>query len=169
MDTLRKETKVGVTCWKLKSCLFKALVLPTFTNGTKILGGDSKNSHWKVFKKYMKMHMIFQVKMCSLTTYHIMLTRFGEQPMELYALKLTMGFQQWLAHLSPSWLVNKATSFFWHQAKQKFNIFHKPTTMWKTSWGISLGNLGQPNCIKNNIWWYQRVFFLLKSGTLSIS
>jgi hypothetical protein len=37
----------------------------------------------------------------------------------------------------PSWLVNKATSFFWHQAKQKFNTFHKPTTMWKTTmWGL---------------------------------
>jgi hypothetical protein len=44
MDTLRKEAIVGVTCWKLKSCLFKALVLPTFTKDTKILGGDLKNT-----------------------------------------------------------------------------------------------------------------------------
>ena len=29
-----------------------------------------------------------------------------------------MGFQEWLAHLSPSWLVNKSASFFQHLAEQ---------------------------------------------------
>jgi hypothetical protein len=32
METLRKEAVVGVTCWELKSELFKALVFPTFTH-----------------------------------------------------------------------------------------------------------------------------------------
>ena len=45
MSTLRKETIVGVTCWKLKSHLFKALVLPTFTYDTEIRGANLKNSH----------------------------------------------------------------------------------------------------------------------------
>ena len=36
IDTLRKEAVVGVTCWELKSHLFKGLVLPTFTYGTYI-------------------------------------------------------------------------------------------------------------------------------------
>ena len=40
MGTLRNETIFGVTCWELKSHLFKALVLPTFTYGTEIWGGD---------------------------------------------------------------------------------------------------------------------------------
>ena len=40
MRTLRKEAVVGVTCWKLKSHLLKALVLPTFTYGIKIWGGN---------------------------------------------------------------------------------------------------------------------------------
>jgi hypothetical protein len=44
MATLRKEAVVGVTCWELKSYLFKALVLPTFAYGAKIWGGDLKNS-----------------------------------------------------------------------------------------------------------------------------
>ena len=45
MGTLRKEAIVGVTSWKLKSHLFKALVLSTFTYGTKIWEGDLKKSH----------------------------------------------------------------------------------------------------------------------------
>ena len=58
--------------------------------------------------KGMKMHMVSHIKLHSLTTYHILLAKFGELPIELNALKLTMGFQQWLAHLVSSWLVNKS-------------------------------------------------------------
>jgi hypothetical protein len=43
MGTLRKYGLVGVTCWKLKSHLFKALVVPTFTNEIKSWGSDLKN------------------------------------------------------------------------------------------------------------------------------
>jgi hypothetical protein len=56
------------------------------------------------------MHMMSHVKVCSSTTYHILPAEVGELPIELYTLKLTMGFQQPLTHLSPSWLVIKATS-----------------------------------------------------------
>jgi hypothetical protein len=80
-------------------------VLPTLTYGIEIWEGNLKNSHWKVFKKGMKMEMMFQVKVRTLTTYHILLVEFGELSIEFYALKLTMGFQQWHGHLSPSWLV----------------------------------------------------------------
>ena len=45
MSTLSKETVVRVTCWELVSHFIKAIVLPTFTYGTKMLGGDLKNSH----------------------------------------------------------------------------------------------------------------------------
>ena len=45
MGTLRKEAVVRVTCWELKSHLFKDLVPPTFTYGTKIWGDSLKNSH----------------------------------------------------------------------------------------------------------------------------
>ena len=38
------------------------------------------------------MHMMSHIKLCSLTTYHIILAEFRELPIELYALKLTMGF-----------------------------------------------------------------------------
>ena len=66
MGILRKEAVVGLTCWELKSHLFKALVFPTFMYGTKIWGGDLQNSHWKVFEKGTKMHMIMShVKVCS--------------------------------------------------------------------------------------------------------
>ena len=42
MATSRKETTFGVACWKPKSHSFKVLVLPTFTCGSEILGGDLK-------------------------------------------------------------------------------------------------------------------------------
>ena len=43
--TSMKESEVKVTCWELKSHLFKALMLPSFMHGTEIWGGDLKNSH----------------------------------------------------------------------------------------------------------------------------
>ena len=101
MGTLRKEAVA--TRWELKSHLFKALVLPTFTHGTEIWGGELKNSHWKGFEKDMKKHMMSHVKVCSLTTYHSLLSKLH---MGLYGLKLTMSFRQRLAQLPSSWLVN---------------------------------------------------------------
>ena len=152
---------------RIPTHLFKALVLPTFMYGAKIWGGDLKSSDWKVSEKGMKMHMMSHVKVWSTTTYHILLAEFRELPIELYTLKLTMGFQQQLAHLTPSWLVSKATSLSRNQAEQGFNTWHKWTTMWKTS--FSLGNPWQTKHIKNNIWWYEGGFSLLRSRTLSIS
>ena len=58
--------------------------------------------------------MMIHVKASSLTTFYNLLVKFGELPLELHALKLTIGFQQWLAHVSPSWLVSKATSLSKH-------------------------------------------------------
>ena len=57
-----------------------------------IWGGDLKNSHWKVFEKGMKMRMMSHVKVGSLITYHISLAEFKVLSIQLYALKLTMGF-----------------------------------------------------------------------------
>ena len=71
----------------------QALVIPTFKYGTQIWGGDLNNSHSKVFEKGMKMHMMFHVKVSPLTTYHILLAKFGELPIELGALKLATCFQ----------------------------------------------------------------------------
>ena len=39
----------------------------------------------------MKIHATFHVKVHSSTTNHIMFAKFGELPIELYALKLAMG------------------------------------------------------------------------------
>ena len=72
-----------------------------------------------------------------LTTYHILLAEFGELPIELYALKLTMGFQQRLVRLSPSWLVSKAISLFQHLAEQGIKTWYISTTMWKILWVLS--------------------------------
>jgi hypothetical protein len=66
--TSMKDVEVKVTCRELKSHLFKALMLHGFMYGTEIWGGDFQNSHWKVFKNGMKMHMMSHVKMCSLAT-----------------------------------------------------------------------------------------------------
>ena len=40
-------------------------------------------------------------KVYFLIAYHILLTGFGGLLIELHALKLTKGFQQWLAHIFP--------------------------------------------------------------------
>ena len=82
---VKEETVVGVTCWELKSHLFKTLVLPTFTYGTKTWGGDLKNSPWNVFEMGMKIYMMAHIEMHSSTIYHILLTIFGKLPLELYA------------------------------------------------------------------------------------
>ena len=44
------------------------------------------------------MHMMSHVKVYPSTTYYIVLADFRELPLELYALQLTMGLQQWLAY-----------------------------------------------------------------------
>ena len=90
---------VNVTCWELKSHLLKALMLFTSTYGTETWEGNLKKSHWEVFEKGMKMHVMAHINVCSLTTYHISLAKFVELPKELYALELIMGFQQELTHL----------------------------------------------------------------------
>ena len=55
---------------------------------------------------------------------HILLVEFGELPMELFALKLNMCFQQWLAHLSSSWLISPTTSLSSHLTQQGANTWH---------------------------------------------
>ena len=42
LGSLRKEVVVGVTTWELESHLSRALVLPTFTYGIEIWGGNLK-------------------------------------------------------------------------------------------------------------------------------
>ena len=69
----------------------------------------------------MKIHIMSHIKVHSSITYHILLAEFGELPMELYALNLTMSFQQRLAHLRSSWLVSQARSLSQHLAKQGAN------------------------------------------------
>ena len=64
---------VEVICWEL-NYLFKTLVLPTFTYGIKIWEGNLKTYHWKVCEKGMKIHMMFHIKVRSLTTCHNLLT-----------------------------------------------------------------------------------------------
>ena len=48
--------------------------------GTQVWGGHLKNPHWIVFEKSMKMHMMSHIKVCPLTTYHILLVEFKEPP-----------------------------------------------------------------------------------------
>ena len=86
-------------------------MLPTFTYDTEIWGGDLKNSHWKVFEKRVKTHMMSHIVVHSSIACYILLAEFGELPIELYVVELTMVFQQQFAHLPSSWLVSLATSF----------------------------------------------------------
>ena len=115
----------------------------------------------------MKSHMMSHVKVRSLTTYHILLAEFGELRMELFAPKLTMSFQEWLAHLPSSWLANQANSLSCHLAEQGANTWHKSTTMWTASWGLSHhGHIPTSKITFHNM---KEGFLDIKSGTLSIS
>ena len=80
----------------------------------------------------MKMHMMFHVKVRFFDYLSYLLGEFGELPIESNTLKLTIGSQLWLVHLSPSWLVNMNILIF-----STSNTCHTSTTMWKTSWGLS--------------------------------
>ena len=114
-------------------------------------------------EKGMTMHMMSHVKVHSSTTYHISLVEFGKLPIELYSLKLTMGFQQRLVHLPPSWLVSKATSLFSTPGRTKIEHLAQINKHVEDDMGsISLGNPWQPNHINNNMWWCQRGVFLLR-------
>ena len=126
-----------------------ALVLLTFTYGTKIWGAKLKNSHW--ITSHVKVH--------SSTTYHILLAKFRELPMDLCALKLTTGFQQRFAHLPFSWLVNKATSLSQQPSPTRILHLVQINNHVEDIVGfISLGNPWQPNLIKNNKCGYQGDF-----------
>ena len=48
----------------------------------------------KVFDKGMRIFMMTRVKVQSSTSYHILLVEFGELLIELYVIKLALGFQQ---------------------------------------------------------------------------
>ena len=67
------------------------------------------------------MDMMSHIKVRSTTTYHTVLSEFRELPIEIYALKLTVGFQRRHAHLSPSWVLSITTSLSQHLAEQGLN------------------------------------------------
>jgi hypothetical protein len=75
-------------------------VLPNFTYGTEIWGGNLKDSHWKALEEGMKTHMSY-VKVCSSTTYQILLAKFGRLLIDINTLKLTISFQQQLTTIAP--------------------------------------------------------------------
>ena len=80
--------------------------------------------------------MVTHIKVHPSTSYHILLVDNEELPVELNALKLTIGFQKWLVHLPSYWLFNQATSLFGHLTKQWFHTWYKTTFIWKASWGL---------------------------------
>ena len=88
---------------------------------------------WEGFREGHEDTLMSDVKVCYVTTYDILLGEFGELPMKLYALKLTMSFQRQLAHLLSSCLVTQATLLSQHLAEQGPKTLHKSTTMWKVS------------------------------------
>ena len=55
-------------------------MLPTFTHGIEIGGGDLENYHWKVFAKRMKIQDDVSHQSAFLTTYQILSVEFGEVP-----------------------------------------------------------------------------------------
>lgn len=80
--------------------------------------------HWKIYKSTVAVDLHCHIKMHYLASYHMLLAEFGEllwNYMHLYAI----GFQQRLAHLPSSWLINQATSLSSHLAIQGFDTWYK--------------------------------------------
>lgn len=76
----------------------KLLVVLTFIYGTSLQG--ELHNYLIAIKMFLRKawDKWSLVSKCILTSYHILLAAFGEFPIKLYALKLALGFQQWLAH-----------------------------------------------------------------------
>ena len=93
------------------------------THGTEIWGGGFRNFSLEGFRDgHEDIQDVSQTSKCvSSTTYHILLAKIGELLMELCPLKLTMSFQQQLAHLSSYWLVNQTSSISQHLVEQGVN------------------------------------------------
>ena len=73
----------------------------------------------------------------------------------------------WVTTYPLSWLVSQATSLSRHLAKQGFDNWHKVTTMWKASWGLSHWKThDNPITSKPHSMLSRRLSFLT-SGTLS--
>ena len=115
------------------------------------------------------MHMMSQVKVHSWTTYHTLLIESEELPIKVYTLKLTMGFQQQLGHLSPSWLVTKATSLSHTKPNKDLTLGtnQQPCGKHHGVYLIGIPMTTQPYQKQHMM--MSRRLFLLKSGTLSIS
>ena len=121
---------------KPKTCLSRSLRIKHWHQLSKMtlkFWEVTLKTHWKVFEKGMNINLTSHVKGCSSTTCHVLLAEFGELLVELYTLKQIMSFQQWLAHLPTSWLVNQVASFSSHLVEKGANTWHKSTTMWKAS------------------------------------
>lgn len=114
-----------------------------------------------IWEGYWDAYDVSRQSVRSLTTYHILLAEFEEVPMKWYALKLTICFQQWLAHptlLWVSWSINlvfltPCQTRVWHLA-QIDNLVECITTF------VSTRNIWQPNIINNHIWWSQEAFMV---------
>jgi hypothetical protein len=105
----------------------------------------------------------------SSTIYYILLVKFGEL-IELYTLDLIMGYQQWLGHLPPSWLVlNKQPHYpnTWSNKDTTLGTNQQPCERHRGVYLIVKPMKTQPHQ-KQHMLISRRLFFL-KGGTLSIS
>ena len=114
----------------------KLLVVLTFIYGTSLEG--ELHNYLIAIKMFLRKawDKWSLVSKCILTSYHILLAAFGEFPIKLYALKLALGFQQWLAHQTTSrgrtitWL-NKDLKLCtkWQLLGKHHGVYHNGNSM----------------------------------------
>ena len=105
----KEKEIVGVIFWELKSiysrlwCFQLSLVALNFGEVTwKSLTRRFLRRHEDSYDAHVKVH--------SLTTYHNLLAKFGKLPTDLYALKLTKGFQQRFTPPPSRWVIQASHS-----------------------------------------------------------
>ena len=124
------------TYWELNLIYLRVWCF-NFTYGTKIWGSDLKTLGGRFLRRAWRCTWCLTSKCIMWHPTILCWSNLENIFMELYALKLTIGFQQHFAHLPSPLLVKQATLLFQHLAKQGFDTLHKLTTMWKASWGLS--------------------------------
>ena len=148
MATLKRKNDNWSHMLRTQIHLFKALVYPTFTYDTQIWGGDLKKSHWRAFEKAWRF-IWCSCKGAFFDNLPYLQAKFGELPVDLYALRLIIGFRQRLTHLPPSQLVTQAT----HSPNTLPNKNFTPCTNWQPcgrhhGGSIPWGNHNKPSKFK---------------------
>ena len=112
-------------------------MIPTFTYGTEFWGGGLWKTLIRRFSRRAWRWRWCLKSKCILRQPFIFCWLNWRTSHRITRSQAHYRLQQQLTHVSPSWLLSKATSFSRHLVEHGFNTWHKLTTMRKASRGLS--------------------------------